>query len=169
MIDFYAARQQLLDTHPCTQDTVSLNLSEAGGRVLAQSLTAQYPSPMFDNSAMDGYALCDVSGKLKQFRVVKRIAAGDSAAISLQDGEAARIFTGAPIPANTTAVIAQEQTECTGDVLHCLTDVVAGQNIRFQAEELALDSELLAQGTLLHTAALGLAASQGYAKVPVYQ
>ncbi len=170
MIDFYAARQQLLDTHPCTQDTVSLNLSEAGGRVLAQSLTAQYPSPMFDNSAMDGYALCDVSGSLKQFRVAERIAAGDSAAaISLQAGEAARIFTGAPIPEGTTAVIAQEQTECQGDVLHCLADVVAGQNIRFEAEELAVNSELLTQGTLLNTAALGLAASQGYAKVPVYQ
>ncbi len=59
MLDFDLARQQLLDTHSCTLASANLSLAEAANRILAAPLAAQYPSPMFDNSVMDGYAVCD--------------------------------------------------------------------------------------------------------------
>ncbi|WP_241155844.1 gephyrin-like molybdotransferase Glp [Neisseria yangbaofengii] len=169
MIDFEVARAALLEQHPCRLKTVTLPLAEAANRVLAQSLHAKYPSPMFDNSAMDGYAVCDSKGSLREFCITGRIQAGETAENPLAQGEAVRIFTGAPLPPNTTAVIMQEQTETDGARLLVNADIQAGQNMRLKAEEIEVGQELLAQGTLLNMAALGLAASQGYAELMVYE
>ncbi|RPD89540.1 molybdopterin molybdenumtransferase MoeA [Neisseria weixii] len=169
MIDFEVARAALLEQHPCRLKTVTLPLAQAANRVLAQSLHAKYPSPMFDNSAMDGYAVCDAEGSLREFRITDRIQAGETAENPLAQGEAVRIFTGAPLPPNTTAVVMQEQTESDGDHLRVNADIHAGQNMRLKAEEIEIGQELLAQGSLLNMAALGLAASQGYVELSVYQ
>ncbi|UOO80822.1 molybdopterin molybdotransferase MoeA [Uruburuella testudinis] len=169
MLDFNTARQQLLDTHACTLGSANLALAEAANRILAAPLPAQYPSPMFDNSAMDGYAVCDTQGRLKDFTVISRVQAGECAAAPLQHGEAVRIFTGAPLPENTTAVVPQEQTEIENGALHILADIAPGQHMRLRAEEIEVGQELLAQGSKLNAAALGLAASQGYKNVPVYE
>ena len=157
MLDFDLARQQLLDTHSCTLASANLSLAEAANRILAAPLAAQYPSPMFDNSAMDGYAVCDHEGRLKEFTVVGRTQAGEGSAAPLQQGQAARIFTGAPLPPHTTAVVAQEQTECRGELLHVAADIEPGQHMRLKAEEIQTGQELLAQGSKLNAAALGLA------------
>lgn len=169
MIDFDSALAQLLDGHECRLKTVNLPLAQAANRILAQSLRAQYPSPMFDNSAMDGYAVCDPEGSLREFTVVDRIQAGDVTPTPLAEGEAVRIFTGAPLPDNTTAVVMQEQTEVDGNRLQVNAEIQAGQNMRLKAEEIDVGQELLAQGQKLDMAALGLAASQGYAEVTVYE
>ncbi|WP_107928346.1 molybdopterin molybdotransferase MoeA [Neisseria animaloris] len=169
MLDFEIARRRLLDTHPCTLGCVNLTLAEAANRILAASLPAKYPSPMFDNSAMDGYAVCDPEGRLKNFTVVSRIQAGEIAAAPLQVGEAVRIFTGAPLPGNTTAVVPQEQTETDGEALHVSADIEPGQHMRLKAEEIEVGQELLEKGSKLNAAALGLAASQGYERVPVFE
>ncbi|WP_416192448.1 gephyrin-like molybdotransferase Glp [Neisseria sp. CCUG12390] len=169
MIDFEVARAALLDSHECRLKTVTLPLTEAANRILAHSLSAKYPSPMFDNSAMDGYAVCDSEGGLYEFAVTDRIQAGQAAGMPLAQGEAVRIFTGAPLPPNTTAVVMQEQTETDGSRLRVNADIQAGQNMRMKAEEIEVGQELLARGTKLNMAALGLAASQGYAEVAVYE
>ena len=169
MLDFEIARQQLLDTHACALGSVNLALMEAANRFLSAPLSARYASPMFDNSAMDGYAVCDETGRLKDFTVVNRVQAGETAAAPLQQGEAVRIFTGAPLPANTTAVVPQEQTETNGEALHINAEIEPGQHMRLKAEEIEVADELLAQGSKMNAAALGLAASQGYQHVPVYE
>lgn len=169
MIDFEVALAALLEQHTCRLKTVTLPLAQAANRILAQSLHAKYPSPMFDNSAMDGYAVCDNEGSLREFRITDRIQAGETAVNPLAEGEAVRIFTGAPLPPNTTAVVMQEQTETDGKRLLVNTDIQAGQNMRLKAEEIEVGQELLAQGTVLNMAALGLAASQGYAELNVYE
>ncbi|MDO5639253.1 MAG: molybdopterin molybdotransferase MoeA [Neisseria sp.] len=169
MLDFEIARQQLLDTHSCALGSVNLALMEAANRFLSAPLQARYPSPMFDNSAMDGYAVCDKEGRLKDFAVVNRVQAGDAAAAPLQQGEAVRIFTGAPLPQNTTAVVPQEQAEINGGCLHVNAEIEPGQHMRMKAEEIEVGDELLEQGSKMNAAALGLAASQGYKNVPVYE
>ncbi|PSJ81423.1 molybdopterin molybdenumtransferase MoeA [Neisseria iguanae] len=169
MIDFETARAALLEQHECRLKTVRLPLAEAANRILAQRLSAKYPSPMFDNSAMDGYAVCDSEGSLREFRITGRIQAGETAQNPLAEGEAVRIFTGAPLPPNTTAVVMQEQTETDGNRLLVNAEIQAGQNMRLKAEEIEVGQELLAQGTKLNMAALGLAASQGYAELTVYE
>ncbi|MCF7528695.1 gephyrin-like molybdotransferase Glp [Neisseria lisongii] len=169
MIDFDIALQQLLEGSVCRLKTVRLPLAQAAGRILAEDLNARYPSPMFDNSAMDGYAVCDPDGVLNEFHIIDRIQAGDPAVVCLAAGEAARIFTGAPLPKNTTAVVMQEQTQVSGDKVQVNAEIKAGQNMRLQAEEIQIGQQLLEKGSRLDSAALGLAASQGYAELTVYQ
>ncbi|MCP1660602.1 molybdopterin molybdotransferase MoeA [Neisseria perflava] len=168
MIDFDVALKTLLDGHECRLKSEILPLTQAANRILAQTLTARYPSPLFDNSAMDGYAVCDPEGGLREFTIVSRTQAGDTAASPLNVGEAVRIFTGAPLPENTTAVVMQEQTEVDGERLQVNAEIEAGQNMRLKAEEIEAGQILLAQGHKLDMAALGLAASQDYAEVSVY-
>jgi molybdopterin molybdotransferase len=84
----------------------------AAGRVLAQVQRAPIDAPPLDNSAMDGYAVAvaDVRRVPARLSVAQRIPAG-SVGTPLQPGTAARIFTGAPIPAGADAVVMQELCE----------------------------------------------------------
>ncbi|MBX7135357.1 MAG: molybdopterin molybdotransferase MoeA [Fimbriimonadaceae bacterium] len=86
-------------------------LSSALGRLLADDILAPRPSPSFDNSAMDGYAVADpLSGP---WTVVGTVAAGSTWPSTLQSGEAVRIFTGAAVPTGALAVVPQEDASLT--------------------------------------------------------
>ncbi|MBX6766118.1 MAG: molybdopterin molybdenumtransferase MoeA, partial [Actinomadura rubrobrunea] len=90
---------------------LDLALLEAHGTVLAEPVSAPVPLPPFDNSAMDGYAVVasDVAGASQTdpvvLPVVGDIAAGDPGVSAIRPGLAARIMTGAPIPAGADAVL----------------------------------------------------------------
>ena len=168
LLDYYDARRQLLASLPAVSDSQVLPLTQAVGQVLAADVTASYDTPQFDNSAMDGYAIADPQAERLQFSLVGRIAAGDSAeGVQLQPGQAVRIFTGAPVPAGTSAVVPQEEIEAGDGQITLQRPARAGQHIRYSAEEYAAGSQLLAAGTRLDAAAIGLAASQGHASLPV--
>ncbi|RPE65066.1 molybdopterin molybdotransferase [Tibeticola sediminis] len=144
---------------------------EADGRVLAQDLISSLHVPPQDNSSMDGYAVraADVSHPGVVLRVSQRIAAGD-APQPLEPGTAARIFTGAPVPAGADAVVPQEDTEAvSGDVhgVRFLSVPRAGQFVRRAGEDVARGATVLTRGTRLNPAALGLAASIGAARLEV--
>lgn len=169
MLGFEAALAQLLAGCECRLAIEKKGLSECAGRILAEPLAARYPSPLFDNSAMDGYAVCDTQGGLQRFRVVSRIMAGDAAGAPLAHGQAVRIFTGAALPPNTTAVVLQEASRDDGGELSVDEPIVPGQHMRLKAEEIREDDILLERGSVLSPAALGLAASQGFAELPVFR
>lgn len=99
-------------------ETELVSLANAGGRVLRASAQAHRAQPPFAASAMDGYAVRfdDVSDGA-QLRVVGEIAAGHSQPISLKRGEAARIFTGAPLPEGADHILIQEDTKRDGDTI----------------------------------------------------
>lgn len=145
---------------------------EADGRVLAESLVSQLQVPPQDNSSMDGYAirLEDVPVAGARLKVTQRIPAGHNGQ-ALQAGEAARIFTGAPIPPNANAVVMQEdvQLDSSTAVPEVSVQVVPskGQWIRRSGEDVSRGAVVLPKGTRLDPAALGLAASIGVAKVNV--
>jgi len=148
-------------------DTVST--FDADGRVLAQDLVSPLQVPPHDNSAMDGYALrcADVPQPGSVLPVSQRIPAG-SVGAPLQPGTAARIFTGAPVPAGADAVVMQEECTAEGDAAVRVQAVPRPeQNIRRAGEDIARDAVVLRAGTRLTPAALGLAASIGLAAVPV--
>ena len=84
----------------------SLPLSDATGRVISTEVTSPIDVPSFNNSAMDGYAFC-FDEQITKFTVTETIQAGDGAAHSINSGEAARIFTGAPMPDGANTVIQQ--------------------------------------------------------------
>lgn len=170
MLDFYDAQAQLLSNlnHPTKTEPISI--LQAYNRILTSDIQVQIDAPLFDNSAMDGYAICDTTHSKTEFTIIARITAGDSAAdLSLKDGEAVRIFTGAPTPKGATSVVPQEDTEIKNETLLLNRPPKAQAHIRYKGEELTQGKPLLAKGTRLLPAHLGLIASQGISKVSVYQ
>ncbi|MEY2803729.1 MAG: hypothetical protein RL657_1065 [Pseudomonadota bacterium] len=149
--------------------TESVSTFEADGRVLAQDLVAELQVPPQDNSSMDGYALrcVDVGSAHAVLRVTQRIPAG-SHGVPLRAGEAARIFTGAPIPPGADAVVMQEDTQALAQgQVQVNTSPIPGQWIRRSGEDITRGSTVLQAGTRLGPAELGLAASLGLDRLPV--
>ena len=165
----------LKDMKPLVQ-TDWVNTFDADGRVLAQDLVSQLQVPPQDNSSMDGYALRieDVSQVGSRLRVTQRIPAGHHGH-ALGQGEAAQIFTGAPIPAGANAVVMQEDTTAieasnsSANLPEVLINTLPleGQWIRRSGEDVTKGAVVLAKGTRLDPAALGLAASIGADKLEV--
>ena len=147
----------------------SVSTFEADGRVLAQDVVSELHVPPLDNSSMDGYAVrcADVTRADAVLRVTQRIAAGSTGG-PLGVGEAARIFTGAPIPPGADAVLMQEDCEpLEGDQVRCRTIPEPGQWIRRSGEDVTRGAVVLRRGDRLGPAALGLAASIGLSRLQV--
>jgi molybdopterin molybdotransferase len=174
-----AALAELLGFARVLDGAESVSTFEADGRVLAQDLVSGLQVPSQDNSSMDGYAVrcADVlaaqNSASPTLAVSQRIAAGTVGA-PLQPLSVARIFTGAPIPAGADAVVMQEDCdlmpsngESDTALVRIKTVPTLGQWIRRAGEDVTLGSVVLAKGTRLSPAALGLAASIGMPALPV--
>lgn len=138
---------------------VRLPLSGARGRVLAEAVRAPEDIPAFDRSAMDGYAIgaADSSGR---FRVVGEIQPGTGETPAIREGECARIFTGATVPAGAARVVMQEDTRREGDFM-ILTQSSHEAHIRRRGEDARAGDELLGAGTVLGPGELSLLAQLG--------
>jgi molybdopterin molybdotransferase len=170
-----AALEQLLARAQPLPGYEALATLDADGRVLAQDVVSALHVPAQDNSAMDGYAVrcADVSALGTVLPVSQRIAAG-SAGSALQVHTAARIFTGAPVPAGADAVLMQEdctllpEPDARGHPVVQFDKVpTLGQNIRRAGEDVALGAVVLSRGQRLGPAELGLAASIGLGTLQV--
>lgn len=144
---------------------------DADGRVLAEDVVSALQVPAFDNSSMDGYAVrCEDLVPGAVLSVTQRIPAGHQGQ-SLQPGQVARIFTGAPVPAGADAIVMQEQAEVVedGDTprVRFLHQAQAGEWIRRSGEDIRQGQTALRQGQKLGPAELGLAASLGLAHLSV--
>ncbi len=166
---FDEARDYLLAQARPVSATESLPLEQALGRVLAEPVCSRIDVPPWDNSAMDGYAMnCNDLADGASLHVTQRIPAG-AAGSPLEPGTAARIFTGAPVPANADAVVMQEVCEVIGDRVRVLEIPKPGANIRRAGEDILRGEEVLARGTRLTPQHLGLAASVGIAELTTYR
>lgn len=142
---------------------------DADGRVLAQDCTSALHVPPQDNSSMDGYAVrcADIAEPGTVLPVSQRIAAG-SAGEPLAAGTAARIFTGAPVPPGADAILMQEDCDAVEPGSVRINAVPQpGQWIRRAGEDITRGAVVLAAGTRLSPAELGLAASIGLHQLPV--
>jgi molybdopterin molybdotransferase len=162
---------QALLAHAQTLLADTVSCFEADRRVLAQDIVAPLAVPGFDNSQMDGYALrsSDVREAGVVLQVTQRISAGADSQ-PLAPLSAARIFTGAPMPAGADAVVMQEDcevvNECEGGVrIHAIPK--PGQWVRRMGEDVAQGAILLSKGELLAPASIGLVASIGFSHVQV--
>lgn len=150
-------------------ETEMLPVEAAAGRTLAVPLVSGIDVPPLDNSAMDGYALNTADwAEGRWLEVVQRIAAG-SVGQPLGHGEAARIFTGAPIPPGANAVAMQEDCESDGSRVIVRRPPRPGDNIRRAGEDMAAGQTVLAPGERLTPARLGVAASAGATELGVYR
>ncbi|OBB92490.1 gephyrin-like molybdotransferase Glp [Mycobacterium sp. 852002-40037_SCH5390672] len=152
---------------------VAVPLTEAQGLVLAEDVVAQLALPVFDNSAMDGYAVRadDTSGATPEHPVVLPVAedipAGRTDELTLQPGTAHRIMTGAPLPAGATAVVPVEDTDGGVDVVSIRAPREAGRHIRRAGEDVFPGTAVLRQGQVVTPAVLGLVAALGIAELRV--
>lgn len=150
---------------PCVEDTETVDLTEADGRVLAQALTAPIDLPSFDNSAVDGYAVrfCDIPANTETvLAVAGRVAAGHRLVSGDVSGKAVRIFTGAVMPDGMDTVFMQEDCRILEDGSVVLPAGLAqGANRRLRGEDIRIGEEALARGRRLAPEDLGLAAALG--------
>ncbi len=156
-------------------------LAAALGRFAAREVRATQALPGFDNSSMDGYALAFAHDEHTinspqgprplpagtRLRVEGEQRAGPSRGLRARPGQAVRIFTGAPVPEGTTAVVMQEDVERVGDEITLLAAVEPGEYIRRAGADLARGQKLFDAGEKLTAQRLGLLASQGMAEVAV--
>ncbi len=166
-ISLASALHEALQNAPVKQETKTVMLSEALGKVLAQNLTVKKNLPSFDNSAMDGFAYAHTDAG-KRVKVHSTIFAGDKPVASLKEGECYRIMTGAQVPhdADTIAPI-EKCADVTQTEVTLPHDIPKGANLRKKGEETTVGKILFEKGTLLGSSEIALLASQGITAVRV--
>ena len=144
---------------PLPAETVSV--SQALGRVLAEDVVARVTQPPADVSAMDGYAVRaeDVASVPVQLQVVGHIAAGSRQEAPLAAGQAARIFTGAPLPEGADAIVIQEDTERDGESVTVKESAARGTYVRPAGLDFRAGDVGVAAGRAVTVRDLGLIAA----------
>ncbi len=168
LLRYEAALERLIAAARPLAARESVGLRQALGRVAAVAVRSAIDVPAWDYSAMDGYALrvgdCSTQGVC--LPLTQRIPAG-AAPAPLAPGSAARIFTGAPIPAGADAVVMQEHCVAGDGTVTIDARPSPGENIRRRGEDIGAGSEIIAAGTRLAPQHIGLAASVGVAELSV--
>ena len=175
MLELEEALTRVLAAVP-TPRNEGVSLSDAWGRVLAEPIYSPTDLPIFDNSAMDGYAVraADVVSAQPappvRLRLAGKVAAGEAFPGKVTGGTCVRIFTGSPLPAGADAVVMQEDTRvdpnAPGAVL-ILAPVGPGANVRYRGEDVRHGSTLAEAGEVLSVGRIGLLAAAGLARVQV--
>jgi len=145
-----------------------LPLTEAAHHVLAHDVIATIDIPAFEQSSMDGYAIrfADRDSSLK---ISGEMTAGTAENLSINAGEAARIFTGAPLPNGADTVVMQEKTVIQNNQLYLQDEgLKQGSNVRNKGAEIKAGSLAIQQGSYLSPAAIGFLAGIGVTKLAVY-
>lgn len=161
---------EYLHIHVAPLSTEKLPVGDALGMVLAAPVRSRIDMPPFPQSAMDGYAL-GKGGRNEgcSFKVIGEVAAGSGADFVLNEGEAVRIFTGAPVPASAVAVVQQEWVERADDIITLTRPVPEAMHIRPQGEQLR-EGEIAADaGIPVTPATVGLLHMVGHTEVEVFR
>lgn len=156
-------------------NTEKVPLESAYNRVLAEDVLALFDSPSFDRSAMDGYAIKaeDTIGfsdsNPAHLKIVDRIGAGKKSEVTLKNGEAVKIATGAPIPKGANGVVMEEFTYEQEDDLEVLTSITPGENVSPAAEDFKKGDSILKSPKHLRPQDVGLISSAGYNEIEVFK
>ena len=149
-------------------DSERVKLEQARGRVLAEDIAAHLTQPPFDASAMDGYAVraADVAVLPATLRLIGEALAGRGFDGELKQGEAVRIFTGAPVPKGADTVVIQENTDAAPGVV-TVKEAAPRRHIRPRGQDFSKGEVLLRAGSRLGPRELMLAAAMNHAELPV--
>ena len=164
----------LIDSASVTAMTEAVSLDDSLGRILASDIHSTINVPGFDNSAMDGYTIAlndnQIAKENLSFDVVDRIAAG-STGNDLKIGNAARIFTGAPIPNGANTVVMQEECTLSKDKSQITVKraINLNENIRPTGNDILKDNVILSSGRQIKPQDISLAASVGVGELVVFK
>ena len=168
MLNVDDALRKLGDLTSPVLDTEVIPLTESKGRVVASAIDAPMDLPPFDASAMDGYALhVNDLNQDRALAVVGESRAGHVYQDPLAPGTAIRIFTGAPIPRGTSAVVIQEDVERNGDQIRFRASLKIGENIRRRGHDIAKTQLLAKAGDRLDAYKISWLAACGVTNVTV--
>ena len=153
----------------------SVYLSSSSGKILSNNIKAKFPSPSFDNSAMDGFAVrsSDTFGATRTSTVslknIDESSAGSPSDLILKKGECIQCMTGAKIPKGADAIIMVEDTSgfSNDKNVQIMIEVKRGQHIRKMGEEINEGDILIEKGTIITTSEIGVCASFGYSELAV--
>jgi molybdopterin molybdotransferase len=171
MVSFEEARLIILNSVQPV-GTERIQLLEATGRVLAEDAVAPWDLPLWDNSAMDGYAVRaeDCMTTPCRLHVTGFLPAGAKGdGMVVEPGCAIRIMTGAPTPHGCDAIVPVEETDNGQEDVTLLEPVKKGQHFRFHAEDVAAGVVFIRRGTTIRPPEVNMLAGFGMALVPVYR
>jgi molybdopterin molybdotransferase len=157
--------------NPITESEL-IDLLSSLGRILATDILSPANVPNYDNSAMDGYAFNADDIKLNastELTIIATVFAGKAFDGTLAAGECVRIMTGGAMPKGADTVIMQERVQCEANIIRFTEAPKRTMNVRYAGEDLKLGQVVLTSGHLMRAADLGLFASLGIAKIPVYR
>ena len=166
MMDVFTARE-LIAKQARALAAEALPLCNSHHRIAALDMVAAVDAPPADNSAMDGYALSLPNEAPPWILSISQTVAAGTPPAPLQTGTAARIFTGAEIPAGANAVVLQEECERNGDQVIVKVAARPGDNIRPRAQDIQRGQIIVRRGEKLSALHLGLLASGGIHQVRV--
>jgi molybdopterin molybdotransferase len=154
-------------------DVEFVDLLMANNRILASPVTSSLDFPHWDNSAMDGYAVryADVqyarADKPIVLEVVEEIPAGYKPRVTIQSGQAARIFTGAMIPPGADTVVMQEKTHRQENRVFVFIAPQPQEFVRYKGDFIQAGKELLPAGIPLTASEIGVLAASGREQVSI--
>ena len=162
---------KIIDRETRRLSSETIDLEDAGGRVLAQDIAADMDLPPFDRSQMDGFAVRaeDVENAPVELKVIGESVAGKGFDGTVKAGEAVRIMTGARVPAGANAVQKVELTAANRDFVRILEAAQKGQNINPFASEIEKGTVIFERGETVTEQMIAALASFGCAKPEVYR
>lgn len=169
------ALEALLEHTKVIEETETVPLLQACGRVLAKDMIAGFDNPPFDRSPVDGYAckaedITDASESHPvQLTVLEEIDAGQYSRVTVEKGQAVRIMTGAAIPKGCDCCVRQEDTDYGEETVRIFRPTGQWQNYCYQGEIFKNGTVLLKKGDKIGFIEAGILASMGVIKVKVYR
>lgn len=171
MVSVEHAQELLRKTIPSLA-TVLVPVRKSSGFVLAEDVYSKVDVPLFDQSAVDGFAICDPTaepGAEPHFLLEGEIKAGDTPVRKMMKGSATRIFTGAAVPQNAFCVVMQEHAILRENKVVVPKEFLKeNSHIRKKGNQLRKGQVGLKKGTLLTPAAIGFLSAIGLVKVKVF-
>ena len=154
---------------------VVVHLPDLLGWVLSRDIKAPFSVPAFDKSPLDGYALraedtkAAVPDKPVILRVIEEVPAGTVPTKQVEQSQAIRSMTGAPIPEGADVVVRFEDVEEAADTIKLSQPLASGANIIPAGDDVVEGEVVASAGTRINAPLIGMLASLGISSVPVYQ
>ena len=171
----YEEARSLVFKHVKPLGTSNCPLNESQGFTLSEDILAPHGLPLFDNSAVDGYAVQakDLDEATRENPVSLKklgyIAAGDTGEERMASGQCLQIATGAPIPTGADTVVMKEDIILDGPLVRFSQLIPKTQNVRYQGEDIPEGRRIIPAGTFIGPAQIAVLATFGFAQVPVHR
>lgn len=160
---------KVLDQIKGIEETETVSLLDAHGRVLARPVFSKIDHPPFNKSAMDGFAVSSLD-QIHEWRVIETIPAGTPPKRKVTPGTCSKIMTGAMLPEGADAVVMVEHSDLTGDRVRLVKgDVSAGDNVSPRGEDARAGDLILEPGCRITPQVMGSLAACGWDQVAVYR